>query len=132
MARRLSCGPGLSFRRSLDWTGCVLYDHALFEYNLNTDTDAFVGLQSGLGLFLNEINMPVETALERSRLLLWNIELFYAFSLASAKLAILGFYWRMFKTSNLKRPIQTLVGCTLIWTIIRVRTSIVRCISVIS
>ena len=65
--------------------------------------------------------MPVEVTLERSRLLLWNAELFYAFSLASAKLAILGFYWRMFKTSILKRPIQILVGCTLIWLILRVR-----------
>jgi predicted neutral ceramidase superfamily lipid hydrolase len=67
--------------------------------------------------------MPAEAALERSRLLLWNVELFYAFSLASAKLAILGFYWRMFKTSNLKRPIQVLVGCTIIWTTLRVCVS---------
>ncbi|KAF2806482.1 uncharacterized protein BDZ99DRAFT_479726 [Mytilinidion resinicola] len=63
------------------------------------------GLQCGLGLFLSEIDTPVDQVLERSKLILWNEEIFYAFSLAFSKLSILAFYWRMFKNSNIKKPI---------------------------
>lgn len=78
------------------------------------------GLQIGLGLFLAEIDLPGPETLEKSLLILWNLELFYAFSLASAKLAILAFYWRMFKLSNIKIPIKILAACTIIWLILRV------------
>ncbi|KAF2680924.1 hypothetical protein K458DRAFT_89504 [Lentithecium fluviatile CBS 122367] len=87
-------------------------------------------LHSGFGLFLIEIDMPAEVTLERSRLILWNAELFYAFSLGSAKLAILGFYWRMFRTSKLRLPIQILAGSTIVWLILRTFLAIFHCVPV--
>lgn len=79
-----------------------------------------IGLHEVLGLHLNEIHKPAEDIQETSRLILWNVEIFYAFSLAFAKLSILAFYWRMFKTSNLKLPIQILGVSAIIWLTIRV------------
>ena len=52
---------------------------------------------------------------------LYFVELAYAFSLAFSKLAILAFYWRMFKTSGIKIPIITLIVATVVWLIIRGR-----------
>lgn len=79
-----------------------------------------VGLDIGLGLHLSEIDTNDAEVQERSRLILWTLELFYAFSLACAKLSILAFYWRMFKSSNLKTPIYVLTACAIIWLILRV------------
>ncbi|KAF2472427.1 uncharacterized protein BDR25DRAFT_366447 [Lindgomyces ingoldianus] len=76
-------------------------------------------LQIGLGRYLKDIDSPDFLVLERSRLILWNVELFYAFSLAFTKLAILAFYWRMFKTSKIKIPIQVLAGCAILWLVLR-------------
>jgi hypothetical protein len=47
-------------------------------------------------------------------------ELVYPLSLASSKLAILCFYWRMFKTSNLRTPIRVIAGGVITWFLIRV------------
>ncbi|KAH7119727.1 hypothetical protein B0J11DRAFT_582236 [Dendryphion nanum] len=87
-------------------------------------------LQLGLGLYLDEIPIPDHIILEKSRLILWNIELFYAFSLAFSKFAILAFYWRMFKTSDIKIPIKVLIGCTVIWLILRTFLAIFHCVPV--
>ncbi|KAF2193935.1 hypothetical protein K469DRAFT_782326, partial [Zopfia rhizophila CBS 207.26] len=59
-------------------------------------------LQIGLALHPDQINLSDNYVLKRSHLILWNIELTYVFSLHFSKLAILAFYWRMFKTSNIK------------------------------
>jgi hypothetical protein len=67
-----------------------------------------------------------DTYLQRPLLILWACELFYGFSLAFAKFAILAFYWRMFKTSIIKVPIQVLALCTMIWLILRVGQAPVR------
>ncbi|KAF2734409.1 hypothetical protein EJ04DRAFT_437201 [Polyplosphaeria fusca] len=87
-------------------------------------------LQIGLGLYLEEIDIAEDVVLERSRLILWNIELFYAFSLAFSKLAILAFYWRMFKTSKIKTPIMVLTGCAIVWLILRTFLAIFHCVPV--
>jgi hypothetical protein len=36
--------------------------------------------------------------------------------------SILSLYWRMFKVTNIRLPIQILFACSLIWIIFRVRT----------
>ncbi|KAF2009550.1 hypothetical protein BU24DRAFT_312144, partial [Aaosphaeria arxii CBS 175.79] len=87
-------------------------------------------LQYGLGLHLSNIDLPQDYVLERSRLILWNVEIFYAFSLAFSKLAILSFYWRMFRTSNILLPIKILIGCTVVWLIIRTFMAIFHCVPV--
>lgn len=74
--------------------------------------------------------METDDVLEMSRLLLWNAEIFYAFSLAFSKLSILGFYWRLFKTSNIRLPIQILAVCSIVWLIIRTFMAIFHCVPV--
>lgn len=64
---------------------------------------------------MEDIPREHDEVLEEGRLLLWNAEIFYAFSLACSKYSILGFYWRLFKTSNIRTPILILVGATTIW-----------------
>jgi hypothetical protein len=79
----------------------------------------------GFGLHLSDIDssLPKSQVLERARLQTWLGELFYAFSLGFSQLAILGFYWRMFKTSNIKRPIWMLGVGVIIWLLCRVCAS---------
>jgi uncharacterized membrane protein YqjE len=84
----------------------------------------------GLGLHLKDMELTPKESLMRSLLFCYLAELFYASSLASSKLAILAFYWRMFRTSNIKIPIITLVVATLIWLILRVGPSLRRVIVV--
>ena len=86
------------------------------------------GIQFGLGCFLEDIPIPSDLVLLRSRLLLFHLELAYALSLGFSKLAILAFYWRMFKNSKIRLPIQILSVATIIWLIFRVRfTSKISC-----
>jgi 3'-phosphoadenosine 5'-phosphosulfate sulfotransferase (PAPS reductase)/FAD synthetase len=86
------------------------------------------GIQFGLGHLLKEIPTSSDIVLLRSRLLLFHIELAYAFSLGFSKLAILALYWRMFKNSKIRLPIQILSIATIIWLIFRVRlTSAISC-----
>jgi len=94
----------LGFFFALVWAAYVLY-----------------WLHEGLGLFLSDIRASVDHVLEVSRFTLWELELMYAFSLAMSKLSILALYWRLFRTSSIKLPIQVLAGCTVIWLILRVR-----------
>jgi hypothetical protein len=90
-------------------------------FDILSNIQTLAGIRCGLGLYLDEIDLPKEVALERSRLLLWLQELIYGFSLAFSKLAVLGFYWRMFKMSTIKWPIQGLAVATVVWLILRVR-----------
>ncbi|KAF2638689.1 hypothetical protein P280DRAFT_508923 [Massarina eburnea CBS 473.64] len=108
-----------------DWLALVAYVFATAWSGLT-----LYWLQMGLGLFLSEIDMPPLHTLEQSRLILWVEELLYAFSIASAKLAILGFYWRMFKTSKIRMPIQILAACTVLWLILRTFIAIFHCVPV--
>jgi hypothetical protein len=62
----------------------------------------------------------LEDILFQSKLLLFIAELFYAFGLFFAKVSILSLYWRMFKLTNIRLPIQILFGCALIWITFRV------------
>lgn len=87
-------------------------------------------LYAGLGRPLSDIDIDTEDVLEQSRLLLWNAELFYAFSLAFSKMSILGFYWRLFKMSNIRLPIQILAVSSVLWLIIRTVMAIFHCVPV--
>lgn len=72
----------------------------------------------------------IEEILTRSRQLLYFAELFYAFSLAFSKFAILAFYWRIFKTSNIRIPILALAGTSITWLILRTFLAIFHCIPI--
>ncbi|KAF7550532.1 hypothetical protein G7046_g7981 [Stylonectria norvegica] len=68
--------------------------------------------------------------LVKSRQILYFGELFYAFSLAFSKFSILAFYWRIFSTSNIRVPIQVLVGTSIVWLILRTFLAIFHCLPV--
>lgn len=63
----------------------------------------------------------IDELLFANKLILYIAEFFYAFSLYFAKTSILCFYWRVFGVSaSMKLAIKILLGCALIWIIIRV------------
>ncbi|KAJ4195335.1 hypothetical protein NW759_016467 [Fusarium solani] len=72
----------------------------------------------------------VRDILAKSRLSLFLTELLYAFSLTFSKLAILAFYWRMFKTSNIRIPILVLAGLAIIWLAVRIFLTIFHCMPI--
>ncbi|KAM6508509.1 hypothetical protein FALCPG4_018350 [Fusarium falciforme] len=86
----------------------------------------------GLGQTLGSLtdDNAVRDILAKSRLSLFLTELLYAFSLTFSKLAILAFYWRMFKTSNIRIPILVLAGLAIIWLIVRIFLTIFHCMPI--
>ncbi|KAF2799182.1 hypothetical protein K505DRAFT_295128 [Melanomma pulvis-pyrius CBS 109.77] len=103
----------VAFIFAVAWTGLVLW-----------------WLKIGLGRYLAEISTPSDLVLLRSRLVLFHVEIAYALSLGFSKLAILAFYWRMFKTSKIKIPIQVLAVATIIWLILRTFMAVFHCVPV--
>ncbi|KNG51835.1 integral membrane protein [Stemphylium lycopersici] len=87
-------------------------------------------IAKGLGHVKKDIPLPAEEVDEYARFGLFMAELLYALSLAFSKLAILGFYWRLFSVSNIRLGIYTLVASTLIWVTIRTFMTIFHCIPV--
>ena len=84
----------------------------------------------GLGHVKADIPLPAEEVDEYARFGLFMAELLYALSLGFSKLAILGFYWRLFSVSNIRLGIYILVASTLIWVTIRTFMTIFHCIPV--
>ncbi|KAJ3547447.1 hypothetical protein NM208_g1509 [Fusarium decemcellulare] len=88
-------------------------------------------IDKGLGLHINNVkHMSKDEALVQTKLLLYVAELVYAAALFFAKASILSFYWRMFRVTNIKLPIQILFTCSVIWIIIRTFMGIFHCIPV--
>ncbi|KAH7309898.1 hypothetical protein B0I35DRAFT_87549 [Stachybotrys elegans] len=84
----------------------------------------------GLGHAKEEIPQPPETVEEYARFGLFIAEFTYAMSLGFSKLAILGFYWRLFSVSNIRLGIRILQGSTVIWLTIRTFMTIFHCVPV--
>ncbi|ESU11764.1 hypothetical protein FGSG_05754 [Fusarium graminearum PH-1] len=80
-----------------------------------------IGIKEGLGLHIHDVHngKTIPEILMKNALILYVAELFYATALFCAKASILSFYWRMFRVTNIKLPIQILAGSALIWIIIR-------------
>ncbi|KXJ94979.1 hypothetical protein Micbo1qcDRAFT_200436 [Microdochium bolleyi] len=91
-----------------------------------------IWIHYGLGLHITEVNgYTVNELLFANKLILYIAEFFYAFSLYFAKTSILCFYWRVFGVSrSIKLAIKILLGCALIWIIIRTFLGIFHCIPV--
>jgi hypothetical protein len=79
---------------------------------------------------LEDIPIDVDEALEQSTFSLYLAEIFYAFSLAFSKMSILCFYWRLFSASNIRLPIQILMGCSAVWLTIRTFMAVFHCVPV--
>ncbi|KAI1343468.1 hypothetical protein F5Y15DRAFT_234463 [Xylariaceae sp. FL0016] len=87
-----------------------------------------IWINAGLGLHIDDIqHLTQAEALYTSKLLLYIAELFYAFALFFGKVSILFFYWRMFRVTNIKLPVKILLGCAVVWIIIRTIMGIFHC-----
>ncbi|KAH7120726.1 hypothetical protein EDB81DRAFT_914525 [Dactylonectria macrodidyma] len=86
--------------------------------------------EMGLGHMKKDVPQPVERVEEYARFGLFMAEFLYAMSLGFSKLAILGFYWRLFSVSNIRLGIYILQGSTVIWLTIRTFMTIFHCIPV--
>ncbi|CAG9945363.1 unnamed protein product [Clonostachys rosea f. rosea IK726] len=88
-----------------------------------------VWLRNGLGQHIENVKDAgsIEDILRINKLFLFIIELFYAYGLFFGKVSILAFYWRMFGISNIKIPIQVLLGCSVIWIVIRTFMGTFQC-----
>ncbi|KAI1851323.1 hypothetical protein JX266_003398 [Neoarthrinium moseri] len=84
----------------------------------------------GFGLHLKDVGTTAQESLTNSLFFCYLAELFYAFSLAFSKLAILSFYWRMFQRSAIKIPIIILAICAVVWLILRTFLAIFHCVPV--
>lgn len=63
-------------------------------------------------------------------MLLFSSSITYSFGIAFSKFAILAFYWRIFKFTGIRIPIQILFGITISWFILRLCMSILTCIPI--
>ncbi|CAJ0554972.1 Ff.00g134850.m01.CDS01 [Fusarium sp. VM40] len=84
----------------------------------------------GLGHAKEDLSLPAESVEQYARFGLFMAELLYATSLGFSKLAILGFYWRLFSVSNIRLGIYILQGSTVIWLTIRTFMTIFHCVPV--
>ncbi|KAI1633625.1 hypothetical protein F4809DRAFT_652463 [Biscogniauxia mediterranea] len=86
------------------------------------------GIGRGLGLHITDIKaQTTENVLFDSKLCLYVGELIYGFTLFFAKVSVLCLYWRLFKVSSIALPIQILLGCTILWIILRTFIGIFQC-----
>ncbi|KAF4970074.1 hypothetical protein FSARC_2820 [Fusarium sarcochroum] len=91
-----------------------------------------IWINDGLGLHIWDLksSKPKADILMQTSLNLYVAELFYALALFFAKASILSFYWRMFRVTNIKLPIQILGSASLIWIIVRTIMGVFHCIPV--
>ncbi|KAI1504839.1 hypothetical protein F5X99DRAFT_328986 [Biscogniauxia marginata] len=89
-----------------------------------------IWINKGLGLHITDIKETTEQIFFDSKLCLFIIEFIYGFALFFAKISILCLYWRLFKVANVALPIQILIGCTIVWIILRTFIGIFHCVPV--
>jgi hypothetical protein len=88
-----------------------------------TQLKIFLVVKNGTGLHIEAINRDSTQIYHDFFLGLWIGELFYTFALTPAKLAFLAFYWRIFRISSIKRPIQIMVAVIVVWSVVRASIS---------
>ncbi|ORY66565.1 uncharacterized protein BCR38DRAFT_296966, partial [Pseudomassariella vexata] len=76
--------------------------------------------------FVN-IHRPVETTFRDTKLFLFMLQIFYAYSLGFSKLSILSLYWRLFNLFSIRTPILVLMACTLLWLLCRTFLGVFHC-----
>ncbi|KAM5345905.1 hypothetical protein ACJ41O_011766 [Fusarium nematophilum] len=75
-------------------------------------------------------NLTEDERLEKSWLMLWLTSFTYSFAIAFAKFAILAFYWRVFKFSDIRVPIQALAALTVAWFLLRLFMVTLQCVPI--
>ncbi|CAF3503444.1 unnamed protein product, partial [Fusarium graminearum] len=83
----------------------------------------------GLGVPLKDgpAHLTHDQRLERSYLLTWISSLMYTTAIASAKFAVLTFYWRLFKYSHTRIAIQVVLILCGLWTLVRIFLLTMQC-----
>lgn len=66
--------------------------------------------------------MTPSQSLKAARMNLFFLGVFYALAVGFAKIAVLALYWRMFSLGRLRYPIIVLTVCSVLWTVLRVRS----------
>lgn len=86
----------------------------------------------GLGIPLSEgpKNLTEDERVEQGWLMLWCSSMTYTFGIAFCKFSILTFYWRIFKISGIRVPIQVLFGLTVAWFLLRIFMVTLQCIPI--
>jgi predicted neutral ceramidase superfamily lipid hydrolase len=88
-------------------------------------------IDMGLGHEKYELPIPAARVDEYARFGLFMAELLYATSLGFSKLAILGFYWRLFgSVAKMRIGIYILQASTVIWLTIRTFMTVFHCVPV--
>ncbi|KAF4975876.1 hypothetical protein FZEAL_7399 [Fusarium zealandicum] len=88
-------------------------------------------ITQGLGLHIWDVHhAPKDDVLYVNKLVLYIAELVYATALFFGKASVLSFYWRMFRVTNIKLPIQILFGVACVWMIIRTVMGIWHCVPI--
>ncbi|KAM0341691.1 hypothetical protein ACHAPU_009939 [Fusarium lateritium] len=77
-----------------------------------------------------ETTAKMGPVLQESSLLLFIAELMYASGLFFAKVSLLSLYWRMFRVTGIRIPIQILFGCAGVWMTFRIFMGIFHCVPV--
>ncbi|KPA36879.1 integral membrane protein [Fusarium langsethiae] len=83
----------------------------------------------GLGVPLKDgpAHLTPDERLERSYLLTWISSLMYTTAIASAKFAVLTFYWRLFRYSHTRIAIQIVLVLCVLWTMVRILLLTMQC-----
>ncbi|KAK8012818.1 hypothetical protein PG991_010193 [Apiospora marii] len=87
-------------------------------------------ISDGLGRHLDSNADPEELVLWNSNLLTFFLQLAFTYSITLIKLAILAFYWRVFSTSSIRRPIIALAVLSVGWLLARTFITVFHCIPV--
>ncbi|KAF2817699.1 uncharacterized protein BDZ99DRAFT_22924 [Mytilinidion resinicola] len=88
-------------------------------------------LTNGLGRHIQDIHKttPVITTQHIMRDL-WADDIPYSIGVCLAKLSILWLYWRMFKHSRIRIPIQVMAALSVMWFIARLVMTAIQCIPI--
>ncbi|KAK8101035.1 uncharacterized protein PG998_007559 [Apiospora kogelbergensis] len=87
-------------------------------------------ISNGLGRHLDDVEDPKEVAFRTANLLTFFLQLAYTYSITLIKFAILAFYWRVFNTSSIRRPIIILAILSGAWLLARTLLTIFHCVPV--
>ncbi|KAH6888516.1 hypothetical protein B0T10DRAFT_488317 [Thelonectria olida] len=75
-------------------------------------------------------NLTPDEVVEMSWLVLFASEFIYALSIAFSQFTILTFYWRIFKHSSIRIPIQIMLGASIAWLFVRLGMTIFQCMPI--
>ena len=78
----------------------------------------------GLGLHLTDLPVSIEKARYAQALMQEVQEHTYTVSIGASQLSLIALYWRIFQAMDgARRAIHILMGCIIVWVLIRVRPS---------